>query len=241
MIELKDVVVKGTYSPALWNVTVNFRPGEIVGLFGENGAGKTTLMNAILGFVALSAGSVTLDGNPIRNKEMARISYATSEHTLFPDLTSLEHRDFFKAFFPKFNDDRFRFLLDFFHLPEYEKFKHMSTGQQNQLETILALSQGADYILLDEPFAGSDIFNREDFYKVLLGILGPTECLIVSSHLIEEIKHFVGRVVLIRKAEIVGDKTCLELEEEGKDVISWMNEVYHYDEKRAGSKIADIS
>jgi ABC-2 type transport system ATP-binding protein len=241
MIELKDVVVKGTYSPALWNVTVNFRPGEIVGLFGENGAGKTTLMNAILGFVALSAGSVTLDGNPIRNKEMARISYATSEHTLFPDLTSLEHRDFFKAFFPKFNDDRFRFLLDFFHLPEYEKFKHMSTGQQNQLETILALSQGADYILLDEPFAGSDIFNREDFYKVLLGILGPNECLIVSSHLIEEIKHFVGRVVLIRKAEIVGDKTCLELEEEGKDVISWMNEVYHYDEKRAGSKIADIS
>lgn len=241
MIELKDVVVKGTYSPALWNVTVNFRPGEIVGLFGENGAGKTTLMNAILGFVALSAGSVTLDGNPIRNKEMARISYATSEHTLFPDLTSIEHRDFFKAFFPKFNDDRFRFLLDFFHLPEYEKFKHMSTGQQNQLETILALSQGADYILLDEPFAGSDIFNREDFYKVLLGILGPNECLIVSSHLIEEIKHFVGRVVLIRKAEIVGDKTCLELEEEGKDVISWMNEVYQYDEKRAGSKIADIS
>jgi ABC-2 type transport system ATP-binding protein len=117
----------------------------------------------------------------------------------------------------------------------------MSTGQQNQLETILALSQGADYILLDEPFAGSDIFNREDFYKVLLGILGPNECLIVSSHLIEEIKHFVGRVVLIRKAEIVGDKTCLELEEEGKDVISWMNEVYQYDEKRAGSKIADIS
>ncbi len=241
MIELKDVVVKGTYSPALWNVTVNFRPGEIVGLFGENGAGKTTLMNAILGFVALSAGSVTLDGNPIRNKEMARISYATSEHTLFPDLTSLEHRDFFKAFFPKFNDDRFRFLLDFFLLPEHEKFKYMSTGQQNQLETILALSQGADYILLDEPFAGSDIFNREDFYKVLLGILGPNECLIVSSHLIEEIKHFVGRVVLIRKAEIVGDKTCLELEEEGKDVISWMNEVYQYDEKRAGSKIADIS
>ncbi len=241
MLELKDVVVKGAYRPTLLNITVNFRPGEIVGLFGENGAGKTTLMNAILGFVDLSAGSVTLDGDPIRYKDMVRISYATSEHTLFPKLTALEHRDFFKAFFPNFNNDRFRFLMDFFHLPEYEKFKHMSTGQQNQLETILALSQGADYILLDEPFAGSDIFNREDFYKVLLGILGSNECLIVSSHLIEEIKHFVGRVVLIRKAEIVGDKTCLELEEEGKDVISWMNEVYQYDEKRAGSKIADIS
>lgn len=37
------------------------------------------------------------------------------------------------------------------------------------------MCQGADYILMDEPFAGNDIFNREDFYKVLLGILEPLE------------------------------------------------------------------
>ena len=51
---------------------------------------------------------------------------------------------------------------------------------------ILALSQGADYILMDEPFAGNDIFNREDFYKVLLGILEPHETVILSTHLLEE-------------------------------------------------------
>lgn len=47
---------------------------------------------------------------------------------------------------------------------------------ENQFEVVLALSQGADYILLDEPFAGNDVFNREDFYKVLLGILRRCFC-----------------------------------------------------------------
>ena len=47
----------------------------------------------------------------------------------------------------------------------------LSTGQKNQFEVVLALSQGADYILMDEPFSGNDVFNREDFYKVLLGIM----------------------------------------------------------------------
>ena len=43
--------------------------------------------------------------------------------------------------------------------------RRYSAGQKNQFEVILALSQGADYILMDEPFAGNDVFNRDDFYK----------------------------------------------------------------------------
>jgi ABC-2 type transport system ATP-binding protein len=237
MIEVEHAGVKYGYTYGIRDVSLSFRPGEIIGLFGENGAGKTTLLNAILGYVPLSHGKIILDGKGIKRKDMTRISYASSEHTLFPQLTADEHKAFFKAFFPRFSDERYDFLLKFFRLPKEQKFREMSTGQQNQLETIFALSQGAEYILLDEPFAGNDIFNREDFYKVLLGILEPTECLIISTHLIEEIKNFVGRVVLLKKAEIVGDKTCEEIDEEGKDLISWMREVYNYDENRAASVI----
>ena len=64
-------------------------------------------------------------------------------------------------------------LMDFFRLPEKRALRGFSTGQKNQFEVILALCQGADYILMDEPFAGNDVFNREDFYRVLLGILEP--------------------------------------------------------------------
>ena len=64
--------------------------------------------------------------------------------------------------------------MEFFQLPVQVPRK-LSTGQKNQFEVVLALCQGADYILMDEPFAGNDVFNREDFYKVLLGLLEPTE------------------------------------------------------------------
>jgi len=237
MIEMKEAQVTYDGNCGIRNVSLCFRPGEIIGLFGENGAGKSTLLNAILGYVSLSHGEITLDGKSIKRKDMTRISFATSEHTLFPQLTTDEHKAFFKSFFPRFSDERYDLLMKFFGLPKNKKYREMSTGQQNQLETIFALSQGAEYVLLDEPFAGNDIFNREDFYKVLLGILEPTECLIISTHLIEEIKNFVGRVVLLKKSEIVGDKTCEELDEEGKDLISWMREIYKYDENRAANVI----
>ena len=68
--------------------------------------------------------------------------------------------------------------MEFFELPRGKALRHFSTGQKNQFEVILALCQGADYIFMDEPFAGNDVFNREDFYKVLLGILEPTETIL---------------------------------------------------------------
>ena len=119
--------------------------------------------------------------------------------------------------------------------------KGFSTGQKNQFEVILSLCQGADYILMDEPFAGNDVFNREDFYKVLLGILEPHETVLLSTHLIEEVSDFIGRAILIRKGEIVGDITTSELEENGKSLMSYIKETYHYRADRVSRALDEIS
>lgn len=105
----------------------------------------------------------------------------------------------------------------------------------------MALSQGADYILMDEPFAGNDIFNREDFYKVLLGILEPHETILLSTHLIEEVAGFIGRAVLIRKGAIVGDVSLMQIEEEGKDLVSYIKETYHYKADRVSKALQDLT
>ena len=118
--------------------------------------------------------------------------------------------------------------MEFFDLPMNRAARYLSTGQQNQLEVILALSQGADYILMDEPFAGNDIFNREDFYKVLSGILEPEETVLLSTHLIEEIQTFISRALLLRQGQLIGDKTTDALEAEGKDLVQFVKESYHY-------------
>ena len=172
--------------------------------------------------------SVTLDGEPITRKNIARLSFATCEHSYFPALTAGAHRGFYRDHFPKFREKRFHALMDFFQLPMNKAVRSLSTGQRNQFEVILALSQGADYILMDEPFAGNDVFNREDFYKVLLGLLEPTETVLLSTHLLEEVEQAISRAVLLRRGELVGDVTTLELEERGETLMDYVKSAYHY-------------
>ena len=225
---------------ALDGVSVSFPRGQIVGLFGENGAGKTTLMKSILGLLRYE-GEITLDGQPISRENIHKLSFATCEHSFFPGLDARGHREFFREHFENFRAKRFDGLMEFFALPMNKPIRAFSTGQKNQFEVILGLCQGADYILMDEPFAGNDVFNREDFYKVLLGILEEGETVILSTHLIEEVSDFIGRAVLIRQGKIVGDTTTEELEEQGITLMDYIKTTYHYRSDRVSKALQDIT
>lgn len=238
MLEIKNLNKKyGSGKVALKSVNLTLPSGQIVGLFGENGAGKTTMMKSILGFLKYD-GEITLDGEKIAHKNIARISFATSEHSFFPALTPEGHKEFYKEHFDTFREKRFSALMEFFELPMRRRVGSFSTGQKNQFEVLLALSQGADYILMDEPFAGNDVFNREDFYKVLLGILEPAETVLLSTHLIEEVADFIGRAVLLHKGEIIGDLSLDEIEESERRLIEIIKETYRYRADRVGKAIA---
>lgn len=239
MFEIKNVSKQYGSRQALKNVNLSLPRGELVGLFGENGAGKSTLMKCMLGFVRYT-GLITLDGEPVTTKNIERIAYATSEHSFFPDLSPEGHAQFYAEHFPKFNRRRFDVLMDFFALPMHGAARRLSTGQKNQFEVVLALSQGADYILMDEPFSGNDIFNREDFYKVLLGILGENETVLLSTHLIEEVSNFIGRAVLIHHGMITGDVYMSELEERGESLVDYVKAAWNYRADRIARAINEL-
>ena len=241
MLELSNI--KKTYQGgkrALDGVSLKLEPGQIVGLFGENGAGKTTLMKCILRFLKYE-GEITLDGEHIGPKNITRLSFATSEHSFFPSLTAWAHREFYTGHFERFNPRRFDALMDFFELPKTRPVGKFSTGQKNQFEVILAVSQGADYILMDEPFAGNDVFNREDFYKVLLGILEPHETILLSTHLLEEVEPIISRAVLMHKGQILADVTTEELEENGQNLMQFVKQQYHYRNDRVGKALRELT
>ena len=243
MLEIKEVnkFYNSRYGwvQALKNVSIQIPRGEIIGLFGENGAGKSTLFQCILGFERYK-GEITLDGEKITHKNIEKFSFATCEHSFFPNLTPGCHADFYALHFPNFRNKRFELLMDFFELPMRKAISSYSTGQKNQFEVVMALSQGADYILMDEPFAGNDIFNREDFYRVLLGILEPNETVVLSTHLIEEVENFVGRAILIKQGQVIGDRSTLELEEQGQTLVSYIKDTYGYRADRVNKVLEEL-
>lgn len=224
---------------ALRNIDLEIPRGEIVGLFGENGAGKSTIFKCILNYVRYE-GKITLDGEEINSSNIHKLALASCEHSFFPALTPESHRSFYEMHFPTFRTERYLNLMEFFELPRNTALRNFSTGQKNQFEVIMALSQGADYIFMDEPFAGNDIFNREDFYKVLLGILEPNETVVLSTHLIEEVEAFVGRALLLRKGEVLADVSTLALEEEGSTLMEYIKSSYGYRSDRVSKALKNL-
>ena len=196
MLEISHISKKYGSKEALHDVSLTLPQGQIVGLFGENGAGKTTLMKCVLGLVR-HEGAVTLDGEAIDRTNIDRLSFATCEHSFFPGLTAAAHRDFYAAHFPRFNDKRFHGLMDFFSLPMDKKLRSFSAGMQNQFEVIMALSQGADYILMDEPFAALDAMTRDQLYADLQAICaGHGITVVFVTHNVREAVCLGDRVIL---------------------------------------------
>ena len=227
MIELRNVSKKYKDKIALSDCSIQIPRGQIIGLFGANGAGKTTLMKCIMGFLTFE-GEITLDGEKIDRRNISRLSFATGDHSFFPSITADDHKWFYKVQFPMFNEKRYDALMEFFELPTKKRISEFSLGQQNQFEVTLAISQGAEYIFMDEPFAGNDVFNREDFYEVLVSVLDKDETVIISTHLIEEIADYIDRAILIRKSEIIDDLSVAEIEASGRSLIEIVKEKYDY-------------
>lgn len=227
MIEMKNVSKKYKDKVALSRCSLKIPKGQIIGLFGNNGAGKTTFMKCIMGYITFD-GEITLDGEKIGEHNISRLSFATGDHSFFPAITADDHKWFYQMHFPKFNEKRYDALMEFFELPTKKKISEFSLGQQNQFEVVLAISQGAEYVIMDEPFGGNDVFNREDFYEVLLKILTEDETVIISTHLIEEIADYIDRAILIRKSEIIDDLNVDDIKASGKSLIEIVKEKYDY-------------
>ena len=227
MIEVKNVSKKYKEKVALSNCNIKIPKGQVIGLFGANGAGKTTLMKCMMGFLTFE-GEITLGGQKIDRSNISKLSFATGDHSFFPSITADDHKSFYKMHFPMFNEKRYNALMEFFELPTNKKISEFSLGMQNQFEVVLAISQGAEYVFMDEPFAGNDVFNREDFYEVLVSILTEDETVIISTHLIEEIADYVDRAILIRKSEIIDDLSVEDIKASGKSLIEIVKERYDY-------------
>ena len=76
---------------------------------------------------------------------------------------------------------------------------------------------------------------------MLLGILEPTEAVILSTHLLEEVQNFISRAVLLRQGKIVGDASMSDLEDAGHERMCFVKETYHYRSDRVSRALSDLT
>ena len=184
--------------------------GSITALVGINGSGKSTLFKAIMGFVRLSRGSITVFGMPVRNALKKNfVAYVPQSEDVdwnFPVLVEdvvmmgrYGHMNFLRQ--PK--DVDYAAVTDALQRVNMLPFRkrqigELSGGQKKRVFLARAIAQEAKVILLDEPFTGVDIKTEDQIIALLKEMRKSGAVMLVSTHNLGSVPEFCDRTVLIK-------------------------------------------
>jgi len=227
MIEVKNVEKKYGRKRVLKGISFTAKKGEITCLIGINGVGKTTIMKAIMALTPINSGEILIDGEKIRKESYEKITFIPDTITMLPQMKTCDAFAFMADFYKNWDSKRAEELLQFFKLDSTERIANLSKGNMAKVNMILGLALNVDYLLMDEPFSGIDIFSREQIAEVFTSHLIEDRGVIITTHEISDIEHLIDRAVLINNGEVLKDFSVEEVrEKEGKSVVDVMREVY---------------
>jgi manganese/iron transport system ATP-binding protein len=205
---------------ALRNASFALPAGTIAALVGVNGSGKSTLFKAIMGFVPLAAGRVTIDGEDagraLKRNIVAYVPQSEDVDWNFPVLVEdvvmmgrYGHMNLLRR-----AGRRDREMVDAALLRVgMQDFRHrqigeLSGGQKKRVFLARALAQEGRVILLDEPFTGVDVRTEEAIITLLRELRDEGVLMLVSTHNLGSVPRFCDRAVLINRTVLAAGPTA---------------------------------
>lgn len=227
MIEITDIHKQFGRKKVLNGVSFTVNKGEISCLVGVNGVGKTTILNAIMNLTPLKSGKISIDGEKLTSSLYNKIAFIPDAAISLPHYTVQESMDFMADYYDTWNARRAKDIVTFFRLNPSDKLHDLSKGNQAKVNLLLGLALDVDYILMDEPFSGIDVFTREQITEVFSSYLVEDRGVLITTHEINDIEHLLDKVILLDEGKIYKEFNAEVMREtEGKSVIDVMREVY---------------
>src|SRR5699024_8632299 len=226
MIEVKHIEKRFGRKKVLTDVSFTAKKSQITCLIGINGVGKTTVLNSIMNLTPIDSGEILIDGEKLTEMTYEKITLIPDTITMLPHMSISEAFDFMADFYESWNEERAKEILQFFRLNPTERIRNLSKGNTAKVNLLLGLALDVDYVLMDEPFSGIDIFSREQIAEVFTSHLVEDRGVIVTTHEIGDIEHLIDDVVLLDEGVVLRQFNAEEVREtEGKSVVDVMREV----------------
>ena len=196
---------------ALKDVSFEVDSGQIVGFLGPNGAGKSTMMKILTGFLSPSEGKVNICGYDVAQNAIEfrkKIGYLPENNPLYPEMYVKEYLDFIGDVYDLRNKkQRIAEVMALTGLlPEqHKKIGYLSKGYRQRVGLAQALLPDPEVLILDEPTTGLDP-NQISGVRDLIKELGKSKTILLSTHIMQEVKAICERTIIIHKGEIIADE-----------------------------------
>ena len=209
-IELVGVTRRFRSTVAIDDVSFELRPGEVLGLLGPNGAGKTTTMRVLTGCLRPTSGRVTVGGDDLWDDPVghhARIGYMPESSALYPDMTVERYLGFWarlRKLPPATRAATVARTMARTGLRDvaHRRIATLSRGFRQRVGLAQAVLHDPPVLVLDEPTAGLDPRQVAEA-RQLIGKLGRTRAVLLSSHLLSEVAELCRRVVVLDRGRVV--------------------------------------
>jgi simple sugar transport system ATP-binding protein len=209
------------------DINITIREGEILGLLGENGAGKTTLMNILYGLYQPDAGSISINGknitinSPVDSRHQG-IGMVHQHFMLVQNHTVAENIalgfEETPQLFPQrnLNEKILSFAQKFnFDIDPSRMVWQLSAGEQQRVEILKALMNGADLLILDEPTSVLTSQESRDLFQNFREMRDQGHMIILISHKLDEILDLCDRVTVLQKGRVVGEADTKTVDKKG--------------------------
>ena len=206
-LELKNVTKKYERF-TLDNISFDLPKGCIMGLIGENGAGKSTTINLIMNTLARNAGEIKVLGCESSSREFNQIKERIGvvlDEAYFPEvITPCEVNKIMAKTYANWSTDTFYNYIEEFRLPEKQRFKEYSRGMKMKLAIAVALSHGAELLILDEATSGLDPIIRDEILNIFYDFTrDPNHSILISSHIVSDLEKLCDYITFLHRGKML--------------------------------------
>lgn len=208
VIVVDDLWVDRGGRTVLAGISLGIEAGAVAGLLGPSGCGKSTLMRAIMGVQVITAGRVTVLGEPAGSPSLRRrVGYVTQAPSVYGDLTVWDNVRFFAAVLgcKKSRIDEVIHAVGLAGL-EDRVVDNLSGGQRSRVSLATALVGDPEVLILDEPTVGLDPVLRKELWGLFHQLATEGTTLLISSHVMDEAAECTS-LILMRDGAVLTKTT----------------------------------
>lgn len=203
VLEVKYLSKRFTNKQVLSDISFSVKKGSIFALIGPNGAGKTTTIKCILDAISKDGGEINIFGESFKPFLKKQIAVVSEDRRVFRNFTANDYEKLWSTLYENWDRRTYETLMSRYNFDLSQKVQEYSIGMKTLFFVILAISSGAQLLILDEPTQHLDPTTRFEIMGLIKSVSNEGRTILISSHEIFELEEYATDFAIIKSGVVI--------------------------------------